>query len=91
MQYWDDKGVDRIRFLQAIMKRLDERDWPNKMDLGWNNYDLEIYGSRWSHLQLITVTEVFGANRQLIRCRLRTAWTLFARTVFWGVTGTSCC
>jgi len=87
LQYWDDKGIDRIRFLQAIMKRLDERDWPNKVDLGWNNYDLEIYGSRWAHLQLITATEVIGAHKQLIRCRLRTVWTLFARAVFWGSTG----
>jgi hypothetical protein len=87
LHYWDDKGVDRISFLQAIMERLDQRDWPNKVDLGWNNFDLEIYGSRWCHLQLITVTEVFGANKQMIRCRLRTVWTLFARTVFWGLTG----
>jgi glycosyltransferase involved in cell wall biosynthesis len=87
LQYWDEKGVDRICFLQAIMERLDQRDWPNKVDLGWNNFDLEIHGSRWCHLQLITVTEVFGAHKQLIRCRLRTVWTLFARTVFWGLTG----
>jgi glycosyltransferase involved in cell wall biosynthesis len=87
LQYWDEKGVDRMRFLQSVMERLDRRDWPNKVDLGWNNYDLEIYGSRWSHLQLITVTEVFGAHKQMIRCRLRTVWTLFAKTVFWGLTG----
>jgi O-antigen biosynthesis protein len=87
LQYWDEKGVDRIRFLQAIMTRLDQRDWPNKMDQGWNNYDLEIYGSRWSHLQLITVSEALGAGRQLVRCRLRTAWTLFAKAVFWSLTG----
>ena len=87
LQYWDAKGVDRICFLQAVMKRLDQRDWPNKVDLGWNNYDLEIYGSRWSHLQLITVTEVVGAGKQLIRCRLRTAWTLFAKAAFWTMAG----
>src|SRR5262249_54383016 len=57
------------------------------MDLGWNNYDLEVYGSRWSHLQLITVAEVLGPSKQLVRCRLRTAWTLFTKAVFWGVTG----
>jgi O-antigen biosynthesis protein len=87
LQYWDEKGVDRICFLRAVMERLDRRDWPNKVDLGWNNYDLEIYGSRWSHLQLITVAEVFGAHKQMIRCRLRTVWTLFSRAVFWGMTG----
>lgn len=87
LQYWDESGVDRICFLQAIMGRLDQRDWPNKMDQGWNNYDLEIYGSRWSHLQLITVSEVLGPNKQLIRCRLRSAWTLFTKALFWGLAG----
>lgn len=86
VQYQNEKGVDRIRFLEAVMARLDQREWPNKMDLGWNNYDLEIHGSRWSYLQLITVGETLNDGQQLIRCRLRTAWTLFARTVFWGIT-----
>jgi O-antigen biosynthesis protein len=87
LQYWDEKDVDRIRFLQTIMERLDRRDWPHKVDLGWNNYDLEVYGSRWSHLQLITATEVFGVHKHMIRCRLRTVWTLFAKTMLWGLTG----
>ncbi len=87
LQYWNETNVDRVRFLHAIMERLDRRDWPNKVDLGWNNYDLEIYGSRWCHLQLITATEVFGAHKEMIRCQLRTRWTLFARTVFWSLTG----
>jgi hypothetical protein len=69
------------------MQRLDQRDWPNKADLGWNNYDLEINGSRWSHLRLLTVREALGTNRQLIRCRLRTVWTLFGTTLFWGLAG----
>lgn len=85
LQFWDVNGVERITFLQAVMERLDQKDWPNKVDLGWNNYDLEIYGSRWCHLQLITVTEIIGKGKQLIRCRLRTAWTLLAKAVFWGV------
>lgn len=87
LQYWDERGIDRIEFLQAVMRQLDQKDWPNKVDLGWNNYDLEIYGSRWCHLQLITVTEVVGRNKYLIRCRLRTVWTLFARAAFWGLAG----
>ena len=69
------------------MDRLDRHDWPNKVDLGWNNYDIEVHGSRWSHLQITTVTEVLEARKQLIRCRLRSVWTLFAKTVFWGLAG----
>ena len=87
LQFWDDKGIDRVRFLETVMRRLDQRDWPNRVDLGWNDYDLEIYGSRWSHLQLITATEVLGPASQIIRCRLHTGWTLFAKTVFWSLAG----
>jgi hypothetical protein len=87
LEYWDEKGIDRVRFLQAIIERLDKRDWPNKVDLGWSNYDIEVYGSRWSHLQLMTATEVLGHHEQLIRCRLRTVWTLFSRAAFWGLAG----
>jgi glycosyltransferase involved in cell wall biosynthesis len=87
LRYWDDKGIDRVGFLHTIIEQLDKRDWPNKVDLGWNNYDIEVYGSRWCHLQLITVSEIFGANKQLLRCRLRTVWTLFSKTLFWAFAG----
>lgn len=87
LQFWVGKGIDRVRFLESVMRRLDERDWPNKIDLGWNSYDLEIYGSRWSHLQLTTAAEIFAADSQMVRCRLRTAPTLFAKAVFWAIAG----
>jgi hypothetical protein len=87
LQFWDEHGIDRVSLLQAVVQRLDQRQWPNKVDLGWNNFDVEVYGSRWSHLQIMTATEVLGPNRQLIRCRLRTVWTLFAKTTFWGLAG----
>lgn len=86
LHFWVETGIDRTQFLEAVMRRLDERDWPNKIDLGWNDYDLEIHGSRWSHLRIITASETFRSGH-VIRCRLRTASTLFAKTVFWGVTG----
>jgi O-antigen biosynthesis protein len=87
LQYWNDQNIDRIQFLRAIMERLDRKDWPNKADMGWNNFDLEIYGSRWCCLQLLTVSELHGARGQLVRCRLRTAWTLFAKAAFWSAAG----
>jgi glycosyltransferase involved in cell wall biosynthesis len=86
-EYWDEAGLNRIDFVRQIMRRLDQRDWPHKVDLGWSAYDVEIYGSRWARLQLTTISEIMGANRQRIRCRLRTVWTLFARITFWALAG----
>jgi glycosyltransferase involved in cell wall biosynthesis len=83
VEYWNDKGIDRLDFLNIVLERLDQRGWPNKADSGWNNYDIEIYGSAWSHLQLLTVSEILGQGKQLLRCRLRPVWSLFAKATFW--------
>jgi glycosyltransferase involved in cell wall biosynthesis len=85
--YWNERGLGRLQFLKAVMERLDKKGWPNKADAGWNDFDLEIYGSRWCHLQLITAEEVLGNGKEIIRCRLRTAWTLLARMAFWSMAG----
>ena len=66
-----------------ILGRLDKQGWPNKSDIGWSDYDLETYVSRWSTLQLTTVAEDHPPGRQMIRCRLRPRWSLQARVAFW--------
>lgn len=83
VMYWDERNFGRIEFLAGVMERLDRKSWPNKADAGWNSFDLEIYGSRWCQLRLITAAEILGTGQQLIRCRLRAAWTLLGKMVFW--------
>jgi glycosyltransferase involved in cell wall biosynthesis len=85
--YWADHFVDRIEFLDAILKRLDQQGWPNKSDIGWSEYDVEIFGSRWSYLQLTTVAEEYPRDRRMLRCRLRTRWSLLATICFWSALG----
>lgn len=87
LEYWNDRGIDRLDFLNIILERLDQRGWPTKADSGWNNYDIEIYGSAWSHLQLRTVSEILGQGKQLLRCRLKPVWSLFAKVIFWASLG----
>ena len=86
-QYWVETGLDRLGFLGRIRARLDEHGWQSKPDLGWENYDVEIIGNRWSRLQLTTVAEAHRGAKTLIRCRLRPAWTFLARTVFSATLG----
>jgi len=85
--YWNERDLGRAQFLKGVIDRLDRKGWPNKADTGWNSFDIEIYGSRWCQLQLITAAEILGNGRQLIRCRLRTAWTLAAKMAFWLLAG----
>jgi hypothetical protein len=85
--YWSDKPIDRLALVGDILRRLDHQGWPNKPDIGWSDYDVEIYGSRWSTLQLATVAEDHGHGRYLIRCRLRPRWSFQATVVFWTLAG----
>jgi glycosyltransferase involved in cell wall biosynthesis len=87
VEYWNERGIDRLDFLTIVLDRLDQRGWPNKADSGWNNFDIEIYGSAWAHLQLITVSEVLGQGKQLLRVRLKPVWSLFAHVAFWVALG----
>ena len=81
--YWSHEPVNRLALVAEILWRLGQQGWPNKSDIGWSDYDVEIYGSRWSNLQLTTVTEEHGRNKHLIRCRLRARWSLPAKVAFW--------
>ncbi len=83
VQYWARRRVDRMDYVGTILRRLQERGWPNKSDVGWSEYDVEIYGSRWAHLWLTTVAEDHPEDRQLIRCRLHSVWSFTAKVVFW--------
>lgn len=82
VQYWSQTRIDRLAFVGLIAQRLDQNGWTQTSDVGWSEYDLEVYGSRWSYLRLTTVAEDHPRGHQLIRCRLRTTWSLAARIAF---------
>ena len=86
-EYWTEGPIDRLAWAAHILRQLDQRGWPNKSDIGWSDYDVEIYGSRWSTLQLTTVTTDFARGKQSIRCRLRARWSLQAKVAFWSLCG----
>ena len=81
--YWSERRIERVDFVAQILEELDLRGWPNRSDIGWSEFDVEIYGNRWSHLQLTTVAEDHPRGRQLFRCRLRARWSLSAHLAFW--------
>ena len=87
LEYWNERGVERTDFLRLIIERLDRQGWQHKVDAGWNDYDVQVYGSAWSVVQLVTVGEALGHGKQLLRCRLRGRWTLFAKAFFWTMIG----
>jgi glycosyltransferase involved in cell wall biosynthesis len=87
LAYWAETPLDRMRFLNRLLERLDQRGWQNKPDAGWSPFDVEVYGSRWALLQLTTASEYYPGARQMILCRLRGKWTFLARALFWSTAG----
>lgn len=85
LEYWNDRGLGRLEFVRAILARLDKNGWQNKADSGWNRFDVQIYGSSWSTVQLATVSETLGHGKQLLRCRLVPGGTFLAKAVFWSM------
>jgi len=85
--YWGDGQMDRIEWVNSMVARLDQQGWPSKTDTGWSGHDVEIYGSRWTRLQVTTATEGYGGGKRLFRCRLRAYWSLLAKLAFWSFTG----
>jgi glycosyltransferase involved in cell wall biosynthesis len=87
VDYWSPVPLDRFRYVADMLRRLDQQGWFFKSDIGWSDYDVEIYGSRWNQLQLATVGEDHAQGRHVIRCRLRSRWSLQAKVLFWGLAG----
>ena len=79
--------MERIAFVQSVIQALERDGWLYKTDAGWSDFDVEIFASRWGHLYLTTVVEPHGYQKILLRCRMRTTWSLLAKLSFWGMAG----
>ena len=87
VSYWSEQSVDRVQFVGDLLRRLDAMGWPNKSDIGWSEFDIELFGNRWNSVQLTTATEEHQQGRCLVRLRLRPRWTFEARLAFWALLG----
>lgn len=87
VDYWAGASVSRLDFVGHILERLEREGWEIKPDTGWNEFDVEIFGSRWAHVQLATVAEPHTGGKQMLRCRLRAAWSLSAKVALGLLTG----
>jgi len=81
VKYWAEKRLERLDFVGRVLRTLEQRSWPHRSDIGWSEFDVEVFGNRWSAVQLITVIEEHPQKRQLIRCKLHARWSLQARVV----------
>lgn len=87
VQYWCHTGMERVSFVRSVVEKLEQEKWQHRPDTGWNEFDVEIYGTHWSRLQLTTVAEWVGKGHQLFHCRLNAGWSLLAKVLFWSACG----
>lgn len=87
VRYWAERRQERVDFVGRVIAELERRAWPCRLDIGWSEFDVEMFGNRWSNVQLITVAEDHPRGKQLFRCRLRARWSLQAKLTFWALAG----
>ncbi|MCX8091306.1 MAG: glycosyltransferase [Verrucomicrobiae bacterium] len=87
VRYWGDRRHERVGFVARFIEALRQRGWPHRPDVGWSEFDVELYGSRWAQVQLITASEDYPEGRRLLRCRLRARTTLLARVALAALLG----
>jgi O-antigen biosynthesis protein len=85
LSYWSKGGVERYTFLSNLTARLEAQGFQIRLDSGWADFDLEISGTFWSRLRLITVTEELHLGRRTFHCRLRCHWSPAAKLLCWSL------
>jgi glycosyltransferase involved in cell wall biosynthesis len=87
VNYWNEKGIERITFLTKLLEILQRDHWQASPDTGWDEHDLMIHGDRFTKAILSTVSENHGGNKRLLRARLSAHWTLLAKASLWAAVG----
>ncbi len=87
-EFWNEEGHGRERLLAETTRLLEDEGWSYSLDTGWNDWDVQIYGSFWWIVRLRTVTEYHGGPKCLTRATLRLRMggaTLLANVLLLGV------
>ncbi len=79
--YWSH-NQDRIPLLQQITSEVQKAAWRMRVDSGWNDWDLEIYGSRYTKVRITTATEHHpSAHGMLTRVRIEQHMSKFCLVI----------
>lgn len=81
--YWS-KQHDRLVLLQQIVDELKRAGWRFRLDSGWSNWDLEIYGNRYVKARITTATEHHHGVGMLTRVRVQFLMSRFCQVLLAG-------
>jgi glycosyltransferase involved in cell wall biosynthesis len=90
LNYWNESSIERFTFLEALLVLLDGDQWQSRADSGWDEFDVTIYGDRFTKVLVNTVSENHGGEKRLLRARLEGGWTLLGKISFFAVAVAMC-
>jgi GT2 family glycosyltransferase len=70
-EFWNEQGHGREKLLAETTFLLENEGWSYSLDTGWNDWDVQVYGSFWWIVRLRTVTEYHGGPKCLTRAELK--------------------
>jgi hypothetical protein len=70
-EFWNEQGHGREKLLAETTYLLEDEGWNYSLDTGWNDWDVQVYGSFWWIVRLRTVTEYHGGPKCLTRAELK--------------------
>ena len=76
LRYWSPKE-ERIGLLKKITDEVRAAGWRMRVDSGWAEWDMEIYGSRYVKVRITTATEIHGRDSMLTRVRVELLMSKF--------------
>ncbi len=71
LAFWAEPGQSRLGYLQALQSEFDREGWRTIPDTGWSNWDIHVLASRWWHVYIRSVAEVYPEQKELIHLELR--------------------
>jgi len=72
LDFWSEDAVGRGELIAGVVDALESEGWSYSTDTGWNEWDVQIYGSFWWIVRMRSVTEYHGGPKFLTRVNLST-------------------
>ncbi|MDD5201108.1 MAG: glycosyltransferase [Terrimicrobiaceae bacterium] len=88
LEFWNEEGRGREALLPAAIDALERENWSYSIDTGWKDWDVQVYGSFWWGIEMLSVTEYHGGPKCLTRVRLTThlvATTILVNAILLGI------
>jgi glycosyltransferase involved in cell wall biosynthesis len=80
LRYWSN-DQDRLPLLRQIAQEVQQAGWRVRLDSGWNNWDMEIYGSRYTKVRLTSASEHHDGRGMLTRIRVELRMSKFCQVL----------